>query len=157
MPEPKSPPAESDRSSTSRDTIIEALSWADGIDAGCWGYDRAAALLDDYVRERMAQAWKQGEDASDEWHSKNNSRRDGDGSQSVPEPVNPYSVIPESTGSRVTTEVAVERVEPILRRYGVAEAEIGACCNDLSPHLRPSGSPRGRRYSQRPTPSVQDG
>lgn len=60
-------------------------------------------------------------------------------------------------GSRVADDVPIERVEAILRRYGVAEHEIGACCNDLSPHLRPPGSPRGRRYSEHPTPSGQDG
>ena len=38
----------------------------------------------------------------------------------------------------------VEPVEAVLRRYGVAERDIGAGCHDLSPHLRPPGSPRGR-------------
>lgn len=42
---------------------------------------------------------------------------------------------------------APERVEAILRRYGVAERDIGRCCDDLSPHLRPPGTPRGPRYT----------
>jgi hypothetical protein len=46
------------------------------------------------LRELLAQAWEEGEDAADWWHHKNNSRRYGDGSASVPEPVNPYRVIP---------------------------------------------------------------
>ncbi len=45
---------EKDQIETTRDTIIEALSWAEDLGTGRWGYDRAAALLDGYVRECVA-------------------------------------------------------------------------------------------------------
>lgn len=53
----------------------------------------------------------------------------------------------DATERDAIAAVPVEGVESILRRYGVSERDIGACCDDLSPHLRPPGSPRGRRYT----------
>lgn len=44
------------------------------------------------LRELLAEAWSEGEDASDEWHRKNDCYRYGD--ERVAEPVNPYRVIP---------------------------------------------------------------
>lgn len=66
------------------DAILVAL-WQCETEAG---YEHVRTKVEKHVHERMAEAWDEGDTASDEWHRKNEARKAWE--PRVSEPDNPY-------------------------------------------------------------------